>query len=141
MPALFGEWRLCAGHLVFDRACLLLTDLGSQKIADDLMRLVLSLNRRGAASMTNLSHNVSFRSCEKITSSNYDIVRSYTPVGGTPRDDKKAGHFCPASKNPRSFCYPLIRPCYAFCDVPQTRARPDPRAAMETPPVLEQVPP
>ena len=44
---LLGQRQLGDGHLVFDRACLLLADLGVQEIADDLLRLMLTLYRRG----------------------------------------------------------------------------------------------
>jgi hypothetical protein len=42
-----GERRLGDGHLVFDRARLLLADLGGQQVADDLLRLVLPLHGGG----------------------------------------------------------------------------------------------
>lgn len=42
-----GQRQFGDGHLVFDRARLLLTDLGGQQIADDLLWLVLSLDRCG----------------------------------------------------------------------------------------------
>ena len=38
-----GQRQLGDGHLVFDRARLLLTDLGGQQVADDLLWLVLTL--------------------------------------------------------------------------------------------------
>lgn len=44
---LLGQRQFGDGHLVFDRARLLLTDLGGQQITDDLLRLVLSFDRRG----------------------------------------------------------------------------------------------
>jgi hypothetical protein len=44
---LLGERQLGDGHLVFDRACLLLADLGAQQVADDLLRLVLALHGGG----------------------------------------------------------------------------------------------
>jgi hypothetical protein len=44
---LLGQRQLGDGHLVLDRARLLLTDLGGQEVANDLLRFVLSLDRRG----------------------------------------------------------------------------------------------
>lgn len=44
---LLGQRQLGDGHLVFDRARLLLTDLGCQEVANDLLRLVLALDRSG----------------------------------------------------------------------------------------------
>lgn len=44
---LFRQRQLGDCHLVFDRARLLLADLGIQQVADDLLRLVLTLHRRG----------------------------------------------------------------------------------------------
>ena len=44
---LLGQRQLGDGHLVFDRARLLLTDLCGQEVANDLLRLVLSLDRGG----------------------------------------------------------------------------------------------
>jgi hypothetical protein len=41
------QWQLGDGHLVLDRARLLLADLGVQKIAHDLLRFVLTLHCRG----------------------------------------------------------------------------------------------
>ncbi len=41
-----GQRQLGDGHLVFDRAGLLLADLGGQQVADDLLRFVLALQRR-----------------------------------------------------------------------------------------------
>ena len=42
-----GQRQLGDRHLILDRSRLLLTDLGGQQIADDLLRLVLALDRRG----------------------------------------------------------------------------------------------
>lgn len=42
---LLGQRQFGDRHLVFDRAGLLLTDLGGQEVANDLLRLVLSLDR------------------------------------------------------------------------------------------------
>src|SRR5690606_20387220 len=42
---LLGEGQPGDGHLVFDRPRLLLADLGIEKVADDLLRLVLPLHR------------------------------------------------------------------------------------------------
>ena len=42
-----GKRQLGDGHLVLDRARLLLADLGMQEISDDPLRLVLALHRRG----------------------------------------------------------------------------------------------
>jgi hypothetical protein len=44
---LLSQRQLGDGHLVLDRARLLLTDLGGQQIADDPLGFVLSLHRRG----------------------------------------------------------------------------------------------
>ena len=44
---LLGQGQLGDRHLVLDRARLLLADLGIQQVADDLLRLVLTLHRRG----------------------------------------------------------------------------------------------
>lgn len=44
---LLGQRQLGDGHLVFDRARLLLADLGIQQVPDNLLRFVLSLHRRG----------------------------------------------------------------------------------------------
>jgi hypothetical protein len=40
---LLGQWQLGDRHLVFDRACLLLADLGVQQVADELLGFVLAL--------------------------------------------------------------------------------------------------
>ncbi len=42
---ILGERQLGYGELVFDRACLLLIDLGGEQIADDALRLVLAFDR------------------------------------------------------------------------------------------------
>ncbi len=42
-----GQGELGDRHLVFDRTGLLLADLGIQQVADDLLRVVLTLDRRG----------------------------------------------------------------------------------------------
>ena len=42
-----GERQLGDGDLVLDRARLLLGDLGLQQVADDALRFVLALHRRG----------------------------------------------------------------------------------------------
>jgi hypothetical protein len=42
-----GERELGDGELVFDRARLLLVDLGGEQIADDALRFVLALDRGG----------------------------------------------------------------------------------------------
>jgi hypothetical protein len=42
-----GQRQLGDRELVFDRARLLLRDLGFQEIADEALRLVLALERRG----------------------------------------------------------------------------------------------
>ena len=44
---LLGQRQLGDGHLVFDRARLLLIDLRLQEVADDLLGFVLSLHRSG----------------------------------------------------------------------------------------------
>ena len=44
---LLGQRQLGDGHLVFDRARLLLADLGMQEVADDLLRFVLALDGGG----------------------------------------------------------------------------------------------
>ncbi len=44
---LLGERQFGDGQLVFDRARLFLTDLGGQEVANDLLRLVLALDRCG----------------------------------------------------------------------------------------------
>ena len=41
---LFGQGQLGDGHLVFDRAGLLLRNLGVQQVADDLLRLMLAFD-------------------------------------------------------------------------------------------------
>ena len=55
---LLGQRQLGDGHLVFDRARLLLTDLGGQEVANDLLRLVLSLDRRGDDLVVGCPHAV-----------------------------------------------------------------------------------
>ena len=55
---LLGQRQLGDRHLVFDRACLLLTDLGGQEVANDLLRLVLSLDRRGDDLVVGCPHAV-----------------------------------------------------------------------------------
>src|SRR5262249_60304694 len=42
-----GEWQLGDGELVFDRARLLLVDLGGEEVAVDARRLMLAFNRSG----------------------------------------------------------------------------------------------
>ena len=42
-----GERQLGDGQLVFDRACLLLGDLGLEQIADKALRLMLAFERGG----------------------------------------------------------------------------------------------
>ena len=39
--------QLGDGHLVLDRASLLLSDLGGEQVTDDVLRLVLALDRGG----------------------------------------------------------------------------------------------
>lgn len=55
---LLGQRQLGDGHLVFDRARLLLTDLGGQEVANDLLWLVLSLDRRGDDLVVGCPHAV-----------------------------------------------------------------------------------
>lgn len=55
---LLRERQLGDGHLVFDRTCLLLTDLGGQQIADDPLWLVLALDRRGDDLVVGCPHAV-----------------------------------------------------------------------------------
>jgi len=55
---LLGQRQLGDGHLVFDRAGLLLTDLGGQEVANDLLRFVLSLDRRGDDLVVGCPHAV-----------------------------------------------------------------------------------
>jgi len=45
--SILGERQLCDGELVFDRARLLLVDLGGEQIADDALRLMLALDGGG----------------------------------------------------------------------------------------------
>lgn len=42
-----GQWQLGDGHLIFDRARLLLTDLGGQQVTNDPLGFMLALDRRG----------------------------------------------------------------------------------------------
>jgi len=44
---ILGERQLGNGELIFDRACLLLVDLGGEQVADDALRLMLTLDRGG----------------------------------------------------------------------------------------------
>ena len=53
-----GERQLGDGELVFDRARLLLGDLGLQKIADEALRLMLALQRRGERLVVGVLHPV-----------------------------------------------------------------------------------
>ena len=55
---LLGQRQLGDGHLVFDRTRLLLTDLGCQEVANDLLRLVLALDRRGDDLVVGCPHAV-----------------------------------------------------------------------------------
>ena len=55
---LLGQRQLGDGHLVFDRARLLLTDLGGQEVANDLLRFVLTLDRRGDDLVVGCPHAV-----------------------------------------------------------------------------------
>jgi len=53
-----GQRQLGDGHLILDRARLLLTDFGVQEVANDLLRLVLSLHRRGDDLVVSRPHAV-----------------------------------------------------------------------------------
>ena len=44
---ILGKRQLGDGELVFDRACLLLVDLGGEQVADNALRLMLALDRGG----------------------------------------------------------------------------------------------
>jgi hypothetical protein len=44
---ILGERQLGDGDLILDRTSLLLGDLGGEQVADDALRLVLALHRRG----------------------------------------------------------------------------------------------
>lgn len=44
---ILGERQLGDGDLILDRTGLLLGDLGGEQVADDALRLVLALHRRG----------------------------------------------------------------------------------------------
>lgn len=53
-----GKRQFGDGHLVFDRARLLLTDLGGQQIANYMLRLVLSFDCRGDDRVVGRPHTV-----------------------------------------------------------------------------------
>ena len=55
---LLGQRQLGDGHLVLDRARLLLTDLGGQEVANDLLWFVLSLDRGGDDLVVGCPHAV-----------------------------------------------------------------------------------
>lgn len=61
-----GQRQLGDGHLVFDRTRLLLADLGVQQIADDLLRFVLTLHRRGDGLIVGGLHAVELQLAHRV---------------------------------------------------------------------------
>ena len=55
---ILGQRQLGDGDLVSDRPRLLLVDLGREQIADDALRLVLTLHRRGDDLVVGCPHAV-----------------------------------------------------------------------------------
>jgi hypothetical protein len=55
-----GERQLGDGHLVLDRARLLLVDLGPEQVAHHLLWLMLALHRRGEDAVVGAAHAVEF---------------------------------------------------------------------------------
>ena len=63
---LLGQRQFGDRHLVFDRARLLLADLGSEKIADDFLGFVLALDRRGDDLVIGRSHPVELELAHRV---------------------------------------------------------------------------
>jgi len=61
-----GERQLGDGELVFDRARLLLVDLGSEQVADDALRLMLAFDGRGHDLIEGGLHAVELKFAHKV---------------------------------------------------------------------------
>src|SRR5271157_5563679 len=61
-----GQWQLGDCELVFDRARLLLRDLGLQEIADKALRLMLALERRGERLVVSAPHPVELEAAHHV---------------------------------------------------------------------------
>ncbi len=62
----FGQGQFGNGHLVFDRAGLLLADLGSEQIPDDLLRLMLAFDSGGQDLVIRCSHSVELQLSHRV---------------------------------------------------------------------------